>query len=321
VNRRKRHIAVDVTGLLRAVVVTAASTQDRGHVIIGCAHRPAPYAKEGGRLWRMAFLRVDARPLLPRLRAELVALLATLSRDDWGRVTACPGWPVHAVAAHLLGVELGNVSVRRDRWQLSPGTGEDPDAWLNSFNQQWVDAARRISPALLIELLDHAGRRFEEHAALLDPDADGGPVEWATGHDPAPVWLDIAREYMERYVHQHQIRDAVRRPPLGAALTAPVLTTAAHALPRALRPVTCPAGTVVTFTADGEGGGTWHLVQAHSGWELQSAQPPRPAACHARTTVAGAIKLYTQDPSAPPLTWHGDPQLAHALSHVKAVLG
>ena len=39
---------------------------------------------------------------------------------------------------------------------------------------------------------------------------------------------------MERYVHQQQIRDATRRPPLGAAFTGPVLATAAHALPRAL---------------------------------------------------------------------------------------
>jgi uncharacterized protein (TIGR03083 family) len=269
----------------------------------------------------MAFLRVDARSLLPQLRAELVALLTSLSADDWTRATACPGWPVHGIAAHLLGVELGNISLRRDRWWLSPGTGEDRDAWLNGFNQLWVDAARRISPPLLVELVDLGGRRFEQHVATLDLDSYGGPVSWATGHDPAPVWLDVAREYMERYVHQHQIRDAVGRPPLRAALTGPVLATAAHALPQALRPVTRPAGTVVTFTADGEAGGTWHLVQAGSDWELQPNQPPRPAACHARTTVPGAIKLYTRDPTAPPLTYHGDPEIAHALSNVKAILG
>ena len=31
----------------------------------------------------MALLRVDARPLVPRLRAELVALLTGLTGDDW----------------------------------------------------------------------------------------------------------------------------------------------------------------------------------------------------------------------------------------------
>jgi hypothetical protein len=99
-----------------------------------------------------------------------------------------------------------------------------------------------------------AGRRFEEHLAPLDLDATGGPVEWATGSDPAPVWLDVAREYMERYVHQQQIRDATGRP----------------------------------------------IV---------------------RTTVDGALRLYVRDPSAPPLTWQGDHELAEALAEVKAVLG
>jgi Mycothiol maleylpyruvate isomerase N-terminal domain len=94
----------------------------------------------------MAMLRVDARPLLPRLRAELAALLGGLSERDWLRDTACPSWTVHDVACHLLGVELGNVSVRRDGWALGPGGGEDPGAWLNAFNQQWVAAMRRVSP-------------------------------------------------------------------------------------------------------------------------------------------------------------------------------
>jgi uncharacterized protein (TIGR03083 family) len=182
----------------------------------------------------VAFLRADTRPLFPRLRAELTSLLAGLSGGDWERATACPGWSVHAVATHLLGVELGNVSVRRDRWALGPAEGEDLDSWLNAFNQQWVDAAQRISPALLLEFLDLAGRRLEEHLGRLDLDATGSPVEWATGSDPAPVWLDVARGDMERYVHQQQIRDATGRPRLGPAFTSPVLTTAAHALPRAL---------------------------------------------------------------------------------------
>ncbi len=269
----------------------------------------------------MALLRVDATSLVPRLRAELIALLAGLSSGDWAHATACPGWSVHAVAAHLLGVELGNVSVRRDRWKLSPDENENPDAWLNAFNQQWVDAARRISPPLLIELLNLAGLRFEGHLATLDLDAPGGPVEWATGTNPAPVWLDVAREYMERYVHQYQIREATRRPQLGAAFTGPVLTTAAHALPRGLDQVTRPAGTVVTFTAEGEGGGTWHVIRATTGWELDPAAPARPAACRVLTTVDGALKLYTRDPSAPPLTWQGDEELADALTGVKAILG
>jgi uncharacterized protein (TIGR03083 family) len=69
----------------------------------------------------MALLRVDARPLVPRLRSELAALLTSLKGGDWVQPTSCPGWSVHDVAAHLLGVELGNVSARRDRWGWARG--------------------------------------------------------------------------------------------------------------------------------------------------------------------------------------------------------
>jgi uncharacterized protein (TIGR03083 family) len=72
----------------------------------------------------MALLRVDARPLLLPLRGELTVLLASLPDGDWTLPTPCPGWSVHDLAAHLLGVEFGNVSVRRDRWELGPGEGE-----------------------------------------------------------------------------------------------------------------------------------------------------------------------------------------------------
>jgi uncharacterized protein (TIGR03083 family) len=276
----------------------------------------------------MPLLRVDARPLLPLLRAELVALLTGLAREDWTRPTACPGWAVHGVAAHLLGVELGNVSGRRDRWGRGPGKGEDLDSWLNAFNQQWVEAAGRISPALLVELINLAGLRFEEYVATLDLDATGVRVPWATGSDPAPVWLDVAREYMERYVHQQQIREATGRPPLGADFVSPVLTTAAHALPRALDRVSRPLGTVVTFTAEGEGGGSWYVVRSAGGWELETAPvagagslAAGAVACHARTTVDGALKLYARDSSAPALSWQGDDELAAALAGAKAVLG
>jgi hypothetical protein len=194
--------------------------------------------------------------------------------------------------------------------------------WLDEFNQLWVDAARRISPDVLTELIDLAGRRFEEHVAGLDPDAIGGPVEWATQDAPAPVWLDIAREYMERYVHQDQIRRACQRPPLGKRFAGPVLATAVHALPLALADVDRPPGTIVAFiAADGDNEAAWYLTRTQHEWELGRAVPAEPADCEVRTTTAGAIQSFVRDPAAPAFTWRGDPELARAVSQAKAVLG
>ena len=97
-----------------------------------------------GRLGCTALLRVDAGPLLPRLREELTALLASLPDGDWADPTPCPGWSVHDLAAHLLGVELGNVSVRRDGWELGPGEGDDLDAWLRPA-PRWTTRSSSIS--------------------------------------------------------------------------------------------------------------------------------------------------------------------------------
>ena len=44
-------------------------------------------------------------------------------------------------------------------------------------------------------------------------DRDRWPIDWA-GPEPAPIWLHVAREYTERWVHQQHIRDAVGRPGL-----------------------------------------------------------------------------------------------------------
>ena len=269
----------------------------------------------------MLFVRIDVRELLPPLRAELMTLLPSLSAGEWRLPTACPGWSVHDIAAHLLGVEVGNVSTRRDHWALGPGPDDDFDAWLDGFNQQWVEAARRISPALLTELLAVAGQRFDEHVATLDLDALGGGVGWATGDRPAPVWLDVAREYMERYVHQQQIRSACGRPPLGGPFAAAVVQTAVHALPRALGRVSRPDGTAVAFIVDGEYGSAWHLTAGPGGWELGRGIPAGPTACEVHATVEGAIGSLVRDPAAPALTWQGDRELAAAVAGAKAILG
>jgi uncharacterized protein (TIGR03083 family) len=268
----------------------------------------------------MELVRIDVRDLLPRLRAELITLLGSLTEQDWSAATACPGWSVHGIASHLLGVEIGNVSIRRDGWGLWPAPGQSLDEWLDGFNQQWVEAARRISPALLTELLDVTARRFEESAAVLDLDATGGPVDWATGPEPAPVWLDVAREYMERFVHQYQIRDACGRPQLGGEYAAPVVHTAVHALPRALSGVSRPAGTVVSFIVDGRHGSAWHVRATADGWQLGTAAPAD-AACLVRTSVDGAIRTFVRDSKAPPFTWDGDRELAEAVAGAKAILG
>jgi len=104
----------------------------------------------------------------------------------------------------------------------------------------------------------------------------GKPVSWA-GPEPAPIWLDIAREYTERWHHQEHIRDC--RGQAGADLAAlplPGLATFAYALPMAFRDVAAPLGTSVQIHVTGEEGviGRSGARQASGGstWEHRTSR-------------------------------------------------
>ena len=122
------------------------------------------------------------------------------------------------VAAHLLADDLGRLARGRDGHAaaaFAPTSADNVEGQLLDFinrqNEAWVAAARRLSPSLIIDLLRWSGDETQAYFESLDMFAIGEPVHWA-GPEPAPVWLDIAREYSERWIHQSQIRDAVRAP-------------------------------------------------------------------------------------------------------------
>jgi hypothetical protein len=111
-----------------------------------------------------------------------------------GRLGACDhllAWTVKDVAAHLLGGNLGRLWMEK---ASTPSEALLPDydelvGFINRENETWVQAARRISPEILIEFLDLTDRRLYEHFRNLDPNALAViSVAWA-GEDLAPHWL------------------------------------------------------------------------------------------------------------------------------------
>ena len=146
---------------------------------------------------------------------HLLELFYELCEEEWNIPTICTGWSVKDVALHLLGVEIGNISSRRDQHNLGRTMSDWNELvdYINIWNQEWVDVSGRISSPLLIELLDYVGEKAYEYFRSLDPFEIGGSISWA-GSEPQPVWLDIAREYTERWHHQQHIRDAVKKPGL-----------------------------------------------------------------------------------------------------------
>lgn len=218
---------------------------------------------------------IDTLHLFPGERTALLELLAALSPEEWAAPTVCPGWLVKDVAAHLLGDDIGRLSGGRDGFANPDfATGLDISTLpglitaIDRQNALWVEGMRRLSPAVLIELLRWSGQETMDYFASLDPEAIGMAVDWA-GPEPAPIWLDLAREYTERWVHQQHIRDAVGRPGLKERQWfGPVLAAFVLGLPRVLVGAPATEGDSVRLIIRGEAGGEWTARRQDGGWAL-----------------------------------------------------
>ena len=212
--------------------------------------------------------------LFPQERRLLLELFAELTDEDWHRPTVCPGWIVRDIGLHLLGDDIGYISGKRDHFDNPFFADKDMEQWeslvrnINEANELWVRATQRISPALLSALLELTGKQFHEYISSLDQMAMNGAVSWA-GPGAAPVWLDTAREYTERWLHQQQIRDAVHKPGLkDRKFFHPVLDAFVRALPHTYRGVAVMDRTVIKLVVTGEAGDTWYLIGEANKWSL-----------------------------------------------------
>lgn len=220
---------------------------------------------------------IDVRPLFAGRHAAFVALLRDLDDGDWARPTTCPGWDARDIALHVLGDHVGRLSMLRDGFQaLRPQADESFPGFIDRINDEWVTAGRRLSPRLLAGLLSSVGDEVVEFWRTVNITALGGPVTWA-GPEPAPMWLDAARDFTEYWTHEQQIRDAVGRPGLDGDV-APVIDTFLRALPYTLRGVTAPEGTTLQVTVVGPGEGAWACTRTGDRWALRHGTVPDPAA-------------------------------------------
>lgn len=219
---------------------------------------------------------LDVRPLFARDRANLLGLLAGLDTIDWLAPTVCPGWNVHDLVAHLVHDHLRRLSAGRDGWSAGwiPVPDRELAPLLHQANDAYVASARGLSPRVLSGLLATLGPELDAYWTGCNLDAEGVSVSWAVPDRPAPVWLDIAREYTELWVHQQQIRDAVGQP--GSTerdLLHPVVDALLRALPQTLAGA---AGTSCTIAVTAPVDDVWTAHRDHAGWRLEHRDADRP---------------------------------------------
>jgi hypothetical protein len=229
---------------------------------------------------------------------------------------------VKDVAAHILDGQVRRLSLARDNY-IPPGpavtTHEETVRMINRMNADWVAAARRLSPTLLIEMLEWTAPQLWRYFASLDPDGPAVfPVSWA-GETQSKNSFDIAREFTEQWHHQQQIRDAVKASPLtDAKWLRPVLETFVRALPHAYRNTQASAGAAVNFIIEGPAGGTWQILRAGESWKLL-ANPAPGALAAIRIDQDAAWRLFTKGSINAII--EGDQELGKVALQAVAIMG
>jgi hypothetical protein len=237
--------------------------------------------------------------LFPLLDEKLLEILRSLSPEDWERQTIAPLWKVKDVAAHLLDGNMRALSMLRDHY-----FGEKPEnidtypdlvRYLNRLNADWVHAMKRVSPHVLIELLEITGKEYSMLMNNLNPFEKAlFSVAWA-GENESENWFHIAREYTEKYHHQQQIRLAVGKEEvlLKKELYFPFLDTSLRALPHHYQAINAEVGDVIQVTISGESGGDWYLYQNEEKWILVTECKLIPI-CHISIGQEIAWRLFTK---------------------------
>ena len=147
--------------------------------------------------------------------------------------------------------------------------GLDFRALLDGFNEQWTEAASFLSPPLLIELLRCSGEWTAAFYGAVDLDQPCEPVGFFGDRRTSaisPYWQAIAREYVERWVHHHQIRRALGRPDLGREFLEPAAATVARSVAAHLPDLDAEPGSVLVLSVKDVA--SWSCALGDDGWTL-----------------------------------------------------
>ena len=213
--------------------------------------------------------------LFPAERKSLLDLLRTLNNNQWLSNTICAGWSVKDIVQHLFKDDIGILSRKRDKFKMPSSSTKEFKSnkefveYINTKNQECVEISRSFSPQILIDLLELTGQLTHDYWKTVDQNKVETSVSWVSSDEKLPNWVDIAREYTERWLHQSHIREAIKAPLLyETTLFNPFIRAYMLALPLSYKLVETHEGNVIKIRVEGNAGGIWSLKRNQNNWEL-----------------------------------------------------
>jgi uncharacterized protein (TIGR03083 family) len=188
----------------------------------------------------------------------MAGLGRSLSEEEWTLPTACPGWPVAAQYAHVIGTE--SALLQRANPPINPGTPAYVHNDIGRFNERWVAALAPLSRTDVLEqFAEVTASRKEELAEMSEADFDR--ESWT------PIGQADYRRFMQIrvfdcWIHEQDVRDATGRP---GHEEGPAPEQSVDEIVRAIgylvgKKAAAPAGSTVTLTLTGPIRRTVHVA-------------------------------------------------------------
>lgn len=219
--------------------------------------------------------RIDTLNLFPELSSNLIQLLNEISMTDWCKPSPIIGRTIKDLVSHLIDGSLRRLSIQRDNYssnsvKVDIKTYADLVEYIQNLNRNWMNTTERLSPKILIDLLNYSENQLYSFFKTLEPEGKAiFAVQWA-GEEESKNWFDIAREYTEKWHHQMQIRMALNKPLLmDKKYTEPLYDTFMLGLPHLYRELrNYPLGETIKVTITGDLNKSWFLMKQTDKWIL-----------------------------------------------------
>ncbi|MGV0837221.1 maleylpyruvate isomerase family mycothiol-dependent enzyme [Mycolicibacterium thermoresistibile] len=141
---------------------------------------------------------------------DITALGAQLTDAQWQTPTALPGWSVHDVIAHLIGIESMLQGVDTPEADIDVTTLDHVRNDIGALNERWIRTLRSVEPAALLDQWRTVTAQRRE--ALTAIGADDWNAVTATPAGPDSYGRFMRIRIFDCWMHEHDIREVVGRP-------------------------------------------------------------------------------------------------------------